>query len=162
MAIRNIQIVESDLSGEPAAVTQMFAVDDSWFEIDLTPEEQQEFKEALKPYLQGGRKARKPTLVKKRVVHKTTQEERNRIREWATENGYEPPARGQIPQEIQKAYDEAHDIDRMQLDREAEQSASVRRRVVHKTTQEERNRIREWATENGYEPPARGQIPQEI
>ncbi|MEU9267239.1 Lsr2 family protein [Streptomyces sp. NPDC048251] len=111
MAIRSI--VESDLSGKPDAATQTFGLGDTWYEIDLTPEEQKKFEEALKPYLKVSRKAEKTTpAAKKRVVPETTAEERDKIREWAKKEGYEFAERGRIPKKVMKAYDEAHDIDR--------------------------------------------------
>ncbi|NUQ96156.1 MAG: Lsr2 family protein [Streptomyces sp.] len=110
MAIRSI--VESDLSGKPDAATATFGFGDTWYEIDLTAEEQKKLEEALKPYLKAGRKAGKTTSVKKRVVPETTAEEREQIREWAKKKGLEFAERGRIPKHIQKAYDEAHGIDR--------------------------------------------------
>ncbi|MDQ1031328.1 hypothetical protein QF035_008910 [Streptomyces umbrinus] len=110
MAIRSI--VESDLSGKPDAATQTFGLGDTWYEIDLTPEEQKKLEEALKPYLKVGRKAEKTTPAKKRVVPETTPEERDEIRAWGKKNGYEFAGRGRIPKMIMKAFDEAHGIDR--------------------------------------------------
>lgn len=111
MAIRSI--VESDLSGKPDAATQTFGLGDTWYEIDLTPEEQKKLEEALKPYLKVSRKAEKTTpAAKKRVVPETTAEERDKIREWAKQEGYEFAERGRIPKKVMKAYDEAHGIDR--------------------------------------------------
>lgn len=89
----------------------MFGLGDTWYEIDLTPDEQKKLEEALKPYLKAGRKAGKPA-PKKRVVPETTAEERDKIREWAKREGYEFAERGRIPKNVMKAYDEAHDIDR--------------------------------------------------
>lgn len=109
MAIRSI--VESDLSGKPEAATATFGLGDTWYEIDLTAEEEKKLKEALKPYLKAGRKAGK-SASKKRVVPETTAEERDKIREWAKKEGYEFAERGRIPKNVMKAYDEAHDIDR--------------------------------------------------
>ncbi|MFJ5725859.1 Lsr2 family protein [Streptomyces sp. NPDC093149] len=109
MAIRSI--VESDLSGKPDATTVTFGLGDTWYEIDLTAKEQKDLEDALKSYLKVGRKAeRKP--AKKRVVPETTAEEREKIREWAREEGLELAERGRIPKTVQKAFDEAHSIDR--------------------------------------------------
>ncbi|NEA18981.1 histone-like nucleoid-structuring protein Lsr2 [Streptomyces halstedii] len=110
MAIRSI--VESDLSGKPDAATATFGLGDTWYEVDLTPEERKKLEEALEPYLKVGRKARQAAPTKKRVVPKTTIEERDVIRAWAKKNGYELAERGRIPRKIMKAYDEAHGIDR--------------------------------------------------
>ncbi|MFC9755182.1 Lsr2 family protein [Streptomyces sp. NPDC056921] len=109
MAIRSI--VESDLSGKPDAATVTFGLGGTWYEVDLTPEEQKELERALKSYLKVGRKAEEKP-AKKQVVPETTAEEREKIREWAREEGLEFAERGRIPKTVQKAYDEAHNIDR--------------------------------------------------
>ncbi|MDW6058066.1 Lsr2 family protein [Streptomyces sp. FXJ1.4098] len=110
MAIRSI--VESDLSGKPDAATVTFGLGDTWYEVDLTAEEQKELEKTLKSYVKVGRKVGKTTPVKKPVVPETTLEERDKIRKWAKEEGYEFADRGRIPKTIMKAYDEAHGIDR--------------------------------------------------
>lgn len=88
-----------------------FGLGDTWYEVDLTPEEQKGLEDALKSYVKVSRKAGKPAS-KKRVVPETTPEERDRIRAWGKEKGYEFAERGRIPKTLQKAYDEAHGIDR--------------------------------------------------
>ncbi|MFK0154156.1 Lsr2 family protein [Streptomyces sp. NPDC090493] len=110
MATRSV--VESDLSGKPDAATQTFGLGDTWYEIDLTAEEQKKLEEVLKPYLQASRKATETRPAKRRVVPETTAEERDKIREWAKKKGYDFAERGRIPKEIQRAYDKAHNIDR--------------------------------------------------
>ncbi|MFD9602015.1 Lsr2 family protein [Streptomyces sp. NPDC057908] len=109
MAIRSV--VESDISGKPDAATVTFGLGDTWYEIDLTAKEQKELEDALKSYLKVSRRAEKKP-AKKRVVPETTAEEREKIREWAKKEGYEFAERGRIPKTVQKAYDEAHNIDR--------------------------------------------------
>ncbi|MGW5929300.1 histone-like nucleoid-structuring protein Lsr2 [Streptomyces anulatus] len=109
MVLRSI--VESDISGKPDAATATFGLGDTWYEVDLTPEERKKLEEALKPYLKAGRKAGKAAPVTK-VVPETTSEERDAIRAWGKKNGYEFAERGRIPKKIMKAYDEAHGIDR--------------------------------------------------
>ncbi|MFJ1954437.1 Lsr2 family protein [Streptomyces microflavus] len=109
MVLRSI--VESDISGKPDAATATFGLGDTWYEIDLTPEERKKLEEALKPYLKAGRKAGKAASETK-AVPETTPEERDEIRAWGKKNGYEFAERGRIPKKIMKAYDEAHGIDR--------------------------------------------------
>ncbi|MER6367136.1 Lsr2 family protein [Streptomyces mirabilis] len=109
MAIR--EIVESDLSGKPDAATVTFGLGDTWYEVDLTAEEQKALENALKSYLKVSRKAGK-SASKKRVVPETTAEERDKIREWAKKEGHEFAERGRIPKTVMRAYDEAHNIDR--------------------------------------------------
>lgn len=109
MAIRSV--VESDLSGKTDASTFTFGVGDVWYEIDLTKDERQKFEESLKGYVAKGRKASKDQ-PKKRFVPETTSEERAQIREWGREHSFEFAERGKIPKALQKAYDEAHGIER--------------------------------------------------
>ena len=109
MAIRNV--VESDLSGKADAATVTFGLEDNWFEIDLTDEERKELEKTLQRYMSKGRKAVKKT-EKKKVVPDTTPEERVKIRAWAEENGFDVPAYGRLPKTVQRAYDEAHGIER--------------------------------------------------
>lgn len=109
MAIRSV--VESDLSGKSEAETVTFGLGDTWYEIDLTEDEKKNLQQALKTYVEAGRRAAKPG-GKRRLVPQTTPEERATIRAWGRENGFEFAERGKIPKELQKAYDEAHDIQR--------------------------------------------------
>lgn len=111
MAIRTV--VESDLSGKPDAVTVTFGLADTWYEIDLTDEEQKQLEQKLKTYLASSRKATK-SGEKRRVVPHTTVEEREQIRVWAKEQGYDFAERGRIPKLVMAAYDKAHNIKRGQ------------------------------------------------
>ncbi len=109
MAIRSV--VESDLSGKPQAATVTFGLADTWYEIDLTPEEREDLEKSLQSYVARGRKAT-PIVEKKRVVPETTPEERDEIRKWAKAQGYEFADRGRIPKQVMAAYDKAHKINR--------------------------------------------------
>lgn len=104
MAIRNLKIVESDLSGQEHASTVEFGVGGTWYEIDLTPEEESQLQAALKTYLKAGRKKVEQKQVKK-VVPETTPEQRDAIREWAKGEGFEFAERGRIPKKILAAYE---------------------------------------------------------
>lgn len=106
-------IFESDLSGEPDAITTNIGFEDSWYEVDLTESERAELEGFLSTYLA---KARKVGVRIKRTDHKsdvpeTTVDERERIRAWARENGYEPSSFGRIPKRIFGAYQRAHDVE---------------------------------------------------
>ncbi|MFD4475916.1 Lsr2 family protein [Streptomyces sp. NPDC058471] len=105
------KVVVSDLSRKPDAATATFGLGDTWYEVDLTAEEQKKLEEALKPYLKVSRKAGK-AAPKKRLVPQTTAEERDQIRAWGKKNGYDFADRGRIPKVVMKAFDEAHGIDR--------------------------------------------------
>ncbi|MFD7661330.1 Lsr2 family protein, partial [Streptomyces sp. NPDC059788] len=149
------KVVVSDLSRKPDAATVAFGLGGMWYEVDLSPDEQQELEEKLEPYMKVGREAG-PTLIKKRVVPDTTVEEREEIREWAREQGYEVNERGRIPKKTMKAYDEAHGIDRSMPE------VAPSPKVAPETTVEEREEIREWAREQGYEVNERGRIPKKV
>lgn len=107
MAIR--KVIESDLSGREDAKTVTFGLGDTWYEVDLTKDEQKQLEEMMSTYLKAGRKAEQGA-PKKPLVPETTPEERERIREWGRENGFEFAERGRIPKKLQRAYDEAHGI----------------------------------------------------
>ncbi|MUU73430.1 Lsr2 family protein [Pseudarthrobacter sp. GA104] len=109
MAMR--KVIESDISGKAGAATVTFGLKDTWFEIDLTDEEREELEKTLERYATKGRKATGKG-EKKRLVPETTPEEREQIREWGRQNNFEVPPYGRIPKKVQKAYDEAHNIER--------------------------------------------------
>ena len=105
MTTRNLKIVESDLSGDADASTVTFGVGDTWYEIDLTKEEEAAFDQALQAYLRAGRKANPRKEAKPKVVPETTPEQREAIRKWAAEQGFEFADRGRIPKKIIAAYE---------------------------------------------------------
>ena len=112
MAIR--EIIESDISGKAGAATATFGLGDTWYEVDLTEDEQKQLEKALQPYLKAGRKASDKAPGKpNRFVPETTPEERKKIRAWAEANGKgdEVAPRGKIPNHIYFAYQEAHGTD---------------------------------------------------
>lgn len=112
MTTRNLTIVESDLSGRTDAATITFALGDTWYEIDLTSDEEAKLVQSLQGYIKAGRKAAPKKPGKKPYTPDTTPEEREVIRAWAVKNNYEIADRGRIPKKIQAAYDSAHDITR--------------------------------------------------
>lgn len=98
-------VLDSDLSGQPDAVTETVGLGREWHEVDLTEAEREELRQLLAPYLDAGRRVG-PMLDghKKKVVPDTTVEEREQIRTWARENGYELAEYGRIPSKIFAAY----------------------------------------------------------
>lgn len=106
------KVIESDLSGKTDAATVTFAIGDDWYEVDLTPDEESQLASALETYVKVGRKAVPKGESKPKQVPYTTPEERETIRAWAVENGYELNEYGRIPKQIMAAYDEAHNINR--------------------------------------------------
>ncbi|GAA3138355.1 hypothetical protein GCM10010530_68190 [Kribbella aluminosa] len=151
-------VVESDLSKRPNAATVTFAVGDEWYEIDLTAKERREFEADLKKYVQAGRRAEPK---KQRQVPEMTPEERETIRAWGRDNGFNAQGMGRISKELQAAYDEAHGIDTA-----SRKAAPKPRRSagpeVPAMTPEERETIRAWGRDNGFNAQGKGRISKEL
>lgn len=107
MATHNLTIVKSDLSGVEDATTVSFGIKGTWYDIDLTKEEQAELEETLRTYVKAGRKAAAKSQ-KNHYMPDTTQEERDKIRTWAQEQGMEVSERGRIPKKVVAAYVKAN------------------------------------------------------
>lgn len=106
------KVIESDLSGRLDAERVTFGLGGTWYEIDLTDDERQALEKALDQYLAKGRKAAPEPPQRRKMVPTTTPEERDKIREWGRENGFEFAEYGRIPKEVMAAYDAAHKITR--------------------------------------------------
>lgn len=106
MSLRTVII--SDLSGEPEASTIRLGIEGQWHEVDLTTSEENELEALLQPYIEAGRHIG-ASLVKQKVVPDTTAEEREQIRVWGREQGYEFADYGRIPKKVYNAYVAAHE-----------------------------------------------------
>ncbi|MDT2007954.1 Lsr2 family protein [Rhodococcus opacus] len=89
-----------------------YAVDGVEYEIDLKGEHAKEFRDALDYWIAhsrrvGGRK-RRSNRVTDPIGSTPRTGEVKKIREWATEQGYEMPSRGRIRAEIVQAFHDAH------------------------------------------------------
>ena len=111
MARRVIPQLIDDIDGtvlEPGnGATIEFAFDGKRYEIDLTEENAQQFREALAPYIDAAR-----TLSTSRGAARTpkpaSKTNLDDVRAWARENGHTVSDRGRIPAAVQSAYDAAH------------------------------------------------------
>lgn len=97
-----------DISGEEAQESVRFSLDDVAYEIDLAEENAAGLREALGPYIARGRRIRGSSVGQRSKTTTSSRDQTQRIREWATANGYNLSARGRISQDIMKAYEEAH------------------------------------------------------
>lgn len=104
MTTSTVQV--SDLSGAQDAEQVRLGYAGREYEIDLTVSEREDLEALIDPYLRAGRRARKP--AKRRHVPQTTREERGRIRVWAQAEGLQLAERGQIPNHIVRAFENAH------------------------------------------------------
>lgn len=105
MTTRTIHV--SDLSGESDAETELIGLGHEWHEVDLTETERDELHAVLEPYLKAGRRC--SMTAGRRLVPETTVAEREEIRAWARDNGYELADFGRIPKRVFAAYRDAHD-----------------------------------------------------
>ncbi|MBT2501596.1 Lsr2 family protein [Curtobacterium sp. ISL-83] len=111
-----VQLVD-DLDDSPITPgegrTLEFGFDGSSYEIDLTNDNVDKFREAISDYVAAarkvsGRRTSGATGAPKAAPKRGNSEELAKIREWAKENGYEVSTRGRISTQVQEAYAAAH------------------------------------------------------
>lgn len=91
-----------DLDGSTNGVeTISFSLGKDHYEIDLGPENKAQLTDALAPFIDHARRARKTTL--KRTTN-AEQKRRKEIRQWAQNNGHTIADNGRIPADIIDAY----------------------------------------------------------
>jgi len=110
-----VQLVD-DLDDSPITPgdgrTVEFAFDGSTYEIDLSNDNVDKFREAISDYVAAARKVSGrrtgSTGAPKSAPKRGNSEELAKVREWAKENGYEVSSRGRISTQVQEAYAAAH------------------------------------------------------
>jgi hypothetical protein len=110
-----VQLVD-DIDDTPiesgAGRTVEFSFDGSSYEIDLSNDNVDAFREAISDYVAAARKvgARRATTgsTVKAAPKRGNSAELAKIREWANANGYEVSSRGRISSQVQEAYAAAH------------------------------------------------------
>ncbi|MBZ4016260.1 histone-like nucleoid-structuring protein Lsr2 [Streptomyces purpurogeneiscleroticus] len=111
MAQKVITVITDDLTGEEIedAKTHTFSVNGSTYEIDLGSDSYDSFLEAVRPFMEAGRRVKKARGGAPRgKADAGAGGDTAAIRLWAKENGYEVNERGRIPAEIREAYENAH------------------------------------------------------
>ena len=103
----HVQLVD-DISGDDAQETVRFSLDGADYEIDLTAENAADLRAVMAPFASHGRRVRSRSRGRSAGTATPGKEETQKIREWATTNGYSPNSRGRIRQDIKRAYDDAH------------------------------------------------------
>ena len=110
--ITDVQLVD-DIDGSPATTTIEFNVGGKNYVIDLSEQHAAEFNEALAPYIEDARRARR-ALAHKRKSRSSSEAARAKrqknaeIRAWAMETGVTVSKRGQLNQSAIAAYEAAH------------------------------------------------------
>lgn len=102
-----------DIDGSPATTTIEFNVNGKGYIIDLSDENAAAFNEALAPYIEHARRARRAPVNKRKSrssseAARAKREKTAQIRAWATANGHTIAKRGQLSQDIIDAYEAAH------------------------------------------------------
>jgi hypothetical protein len=113
MAQRVVTLLTDDIDGDEAAETVRFGVDGTEFEIDLNEENASTLREALRPYIQKGRRlgGRSTASTARRAAARNTKADPAQlkaIRGWAKDQGLKVSDRGRISADIVSAYDAAH------------------------------------------------------
>jgi Lsr2 len=111
MAKQVITLLTDDLDGGEADRTVEFGLDGVSYTIDLSEKNAGKLRKALDPYLAvatrvgrsggDGRTGRRSTPV---ATGRSSRDQNQAIREWASRNGYEVSERGRIPSSIVEAY----------------------------------------------------------
>ena len=110
--ITDVQLVD-DIDGSPATTTIEFNVGGKNYVIDLSEQHAAEFNEALAPYIEHARRARRAPANKRKSrssseAARVKRQKNAEIRAWALENGVTVSKRGQLGQDTIAAYEAAH------------------------------------------------------
>ena len=107
MAVQTITRLVDDVDGSDASETVTFSLDGVDYAIDLNDDNAAALRRAIGPWLSSGR--RNGRAVSQRRVIKPVGDSRSAlIRAWAAKEGLTVPARGRIPNEVQRQYDAAN------------------------------------------------------
>lgn len=102
-----------DIDGSPADTTIEFSANGKNYIIDLSDENAAAFNEALAPYIEHARRARRAPANKRKSrssseAARIKRQKNAEMRAWALDNGHTIAKRGQLSQDIVAAYEAAH------------------------------------------------------
>ena len=103
MATKTNVLLIDDLTQEPADTTVRFGLNGTDYEIDLTNENAEEFREMLDTYMHAGRKVG-GTRRRRRGSSPVADVDPKAVRAWAAAKGYEVSNRGRVPADVVKAF----------------------------------------------------------
>ncbi len=113
MARTTVEVLVDDLDGSEAVETVRIGWNGEWRELDLSKRNFQALSRALDKYWSVARpvsrKGRSAAPARKRGGARRAKSTRDpkAIRAWAAEQGIEVPARGRIPAEVERLYNES-------------------------------------------------------
>ena len=116
MAKAMVEVLVDDLDGSEGAETVRLGWNGDWRELELSTKNLASLSKALDKYWDAGRAVSVDGKSSRRNRRKTTPPSRSArakrdpqvIRAWATENGIVVPARGRIPADVERQYNEAN------------------------------------------------------
>jgi hypothetical protein len=113
MAQRVNVVLVDDIDGSEAAETVTFGLDGVQYEIDLSTDNADKFRDVLAPYVgharrSGGRRRSSGGGGRSNGTAARSGASAADIRAWARENGWDVPDRGRVSAEVREAYDAAH------------------------------------------------------
>lgn len=112
MARHTQVILIDDLDGSEASETINFALDGTFYEIDLSEGNAKRLREALQPFVGSARRTDPPQPRGRRrgggSQRSMSREKSAEIRAWAKAHGHPVSERGRIAQSIVEAYEAAH------------------------------------------------------
>jgi hypothetical protein len=120
MAKTTIDVLVDDLDGSEAAATVQLGWNGEWRELELSKRNFASLSRALDKYwdvarpapaeAQPNRRRRTGATTKARATkaQRTTKRDPKVIRAWATDNGISVPARGRIPGDVERRYNDAN------------------------------------------------------
>jgi hypothetical protein len=108
--VTTFDTLQDDLDGGPADQTVRFAIGGTEYEIDLSNENAQVFRQELAPYIAHARRATRRARREQRRRSVRTAASRQRsesVRAWAKNQGISVSDRGRIPADIVQQYERA-------------------------------------------------------
>lgn len=99
-------ILVDDMDGGSAAETVRFGLDGANYEIDLSAENADKLREAVRPFVAKARRS-SGRVQRGRGSTPARNQEAAEIRKWARGQGYKVSDRGRVQSEIQDAYRKA-------------------------------------------------------
>ena len=116
MAKATVDVLVDDLDGSEGVETVRIGWNGDWRELDLSKKNLASLSKAFDKYWNVSRPVSADGRTSRRRRTKTTASARSAkagrdpklIRAWATDNGISVPARGRIPSDVERRYDEAN------------------------------------------------------
>jgi hypothetical protein len=109
MAKRQVVTITDDIDGRAGAQTVSFAYAGRSYEIDLGERNKAKLEKGLEPFIAAARRVGGPGRSASRKGATTAATpDRQAVRAWAAEHGYEVSGRGRISKSVLEAYRQAH------------------------------------------------------